>query len=278
LILKGFKTVQIIAHRGSGHAENTLAAFAYALDNGADGIELDVIKTADGDLAICHDEVLNRHVVGANPRRRDLGFIHQKTMAELRRLDAGEGQGFASLRDIFALATQHQARAPLINIEIKGENCWEPAWRQARDFCAATGYPYDRIVFSSFDHAQLLALRRADADAKIGLLFGTTIAGLAAPLRLHPETGGTARRASLTRSYLNAVLPTIRPTSLHPSVRNAAFAAQYAEHHGLDLYVWTSGEKKPDSDGRLPRFAQAQRDNPRAHVITGYPAEFRRFL
>ena len=48
------------AHRGASAAEreNTLAAFAAAVAMGADGVELDVRRTADGALAVHHDAVL----------------------------------------------------------------------------------------------------------------------------------------------------------------------------------------------------------------------------
>lgn len=47
----------VIAHRGASAAEreNTVAAFALAVALGADGIELDVRRTADGRPAIHHD-------------------------------------------------------------------------------------------------------------------------------------------------------------------------------------------------------------------------------
>ena len=50
----------VIGHRGSSQAfpENTLAAFHGAVDQGADGVELDVRRTADGALAISHDDTL----------------------------------------------------------------------------------------------------------------------------------------------------------------------------------------------------------------------------
>ncbi len=50
----------VIAHRGASHTypENTLAAFRGAVEHGADGVELDVRRTADGRLAICHDDAL----------------------------------------------------------------------------------------------------------------------------------------------------------------------------------------------------------------------------
>ena len=50
----------VLGHRGasSTHPENTLAAFAAALAAGADGVELDVRRTAGGGLAVRHDPTL----------------------------------------------------------------------------------------------------------------------------------------------------------------------------------------------------------------------------
>ena len=52
--------VQVIAHRGASRAEreNTLAAFERAGLMGADAVELDVRRTADGAMAIHHDAAL----------------------------------------------------------------------------------------------------------------------------------------------------------------------------------------------------------------------------
>jgi glycerophosphoryl diester phosphodiesterase len=50
----------IIAHRGASQAEpeNTVAAFRAAARAGADGVELDVRRTADDHLVVHHDAVL----------------------------------------------------------------------------------------------------------------------------------------------------------------------------------------------------------------------------
>lgn len=50
----------VIGHRGASrdHPDNTLAAFQGAIDQGADGVELDVRRTADGALALSHDDSL----------------------------------------------------------------------------------------------------------------------------------------------------------------------------------------------------------------------------
>ena len=56
------KKVRIFAHRGaSAYApENTLEAFRLAMEQGADGIELDVQLTKDGELVVIHDETIDR--------------------------------------------------------------------------------------------------------------------------------------------------------------------------------------------------------------------------
>jgi len=77
-----------IAHRGfSGRfPENTMLAFRKAMEEGADGIELDVHLTRDGVPVIIHDERLERTTNGR-------GFVKDWTFAELRALDAGSGSG-----------------------------------------------------------------------------------------------------------------------------------------------------------------------------------------
>ena len=52
----------LLAHRGASAdaPENTLTAFAEAARQGADGVELDVMLCASGELVVCHDEKLDR--------------------------------------------------------------------------------------------------------------------------------------------------------------------------------------------------------------------------
>jgi glycerophosphoryl diester phosphodiesterase len=54
--------VLAIAHRGDplGHRENTLPAFAAAVAQGADMLELDLRRTRDGAIVVLHDQSLLR--------------------------------------------------------------------------------------------------------------------------------------------------------------------------------------------------------------------------
>lgn len=72
---------KIFAHRGaSGYApENTLEAFALAITQGADGIELDVQLTKDGIPVVIHDETIDRVT-------EKTGWVKDYTLNELKEL------------------------------------------------------------------------------------------------------------------------------------------------------------------------------------------------
>lgn len=65
--------------------ENTLRSFAHAEQAGMDAIELDLHLSKDGALAVMHDAEVDRTTDGTGP-------IVEKTLAELRELDAGQGE------------------------------------------------------------------------------------------------------------------------------------------------------------------------------------------
>jgi len=74
----------IIGHRGCTIArpENTMAAFRYALESGAHGLETDLHATKDGRIVLMHDNRLERTTNGT-------GLIENTTFEEIRRLSAG---------------------------------------------------------------------------------------------------------------------------------------------------------------------------------------------
>ncbi|MFN2146831.1 MAG: glycerophosphodiester phosphodiesterase, partial [Anaerolineales bacterium] len=78
----------VIAHRGASAfaPENTLSAFTLAVKQGADAIELDAKLTADGRVVVYHDLTLDRTTSGK-------GKLAEKSLAELKRLDAGSFMG-----------------------------------------------------------------------------------------------------------------------------------------------------------------------------------------
>jgi len=85
-LLPQARPVVVIAHRGEhrNHPENTVVAYRSAVELGADFFEVDVRTTRDGQLVLMHDGRVDRTTNGH-------GEVANLTLAEIRRLDAGQG-------------------------------------------------------------------------------------------------------------------------------------------------------------------------------------------
>lgn len=162
-------STKVWAHRGaSAYApENTLAAFRLALDQGADGIELDVQLSKDGKLVVIHDERVDRTSNGS-------GRVVDMTCQELKKLDFSNGMGdyaFAripTLREVYGLL---KGKSITVNVEIKyGEVEYPGIWDKLIQLERAMGMQ-GRVIYSSFNHYVLKKIRELDPDAEIGLLY-----------------------------------------------------------------------------------------------------------
>lgn len=89
--------VEIQGHRGARgyRPENSLAAFAYALDHGVTTLELDLQMTADGVLVIYHDPTINSSLcqkTGEGDSERQLavgGRVRDMSLQEIQTYDCG---------------------------------------------------------------------------------------------------------------------------------------------------------------------------------------------
>jgi glycerophosphoryl diester phosphodiesterase len=160
--------VLVIAHRGaSGHApENTLAAFKRAVGLGAMFIETDLQLTRDSRFVAMHDGTVNRTTNGQ-------GKVHDMTMAELRRLDAGSwfgsefaGERIPTLDEILEFSKKHDV---VFYLELKpggswgGEHALVGALRESGEI--------PRAVVISFDADILARLRQIEPTVMTGLLY-----------------------------------------------------------------------------------------------------------
>lgn len=145
----------ILGHRGlsSQHLENSMEAFRAALLAGMDGFELDVQPTRDGVCMVLHDDTLDRTARGG-------GLLRQLQSRELPQLNNGEA--VPRLADVLDL------EARLINVELKGE----PGWQQALATVEAAEV-LERVLFSSFEHSEVLQLWSACPRARCGFLWNT---------------------------------------------------------------------------------------------------------
>lgn len=214
------KRPQVWAHRGaSGEApENSLAAFARAIEIGADGIELDVQRTADGILVVTHDETTGR--LAGQP-----GQIAQRTLSQLRQLNFAAPWPdqpaviLPTLDEVLDLCRNTRLR---INIELKNSEVpYRGMEKQVVDCVLASGLQ-DQVIYSSFNPMSLWRLRWIAPDAQKGYLYSN----------IRP-------RPWLATDLTGA-------TALHPSVPNLDVPSlvEKAHNRGLAVHIWTVDEPR----------------------------------
>ena len=153
----------VIAHRGASAAapENTLAAFRLAADLGADGVELDVRRTVDGQLVVIHDASVHRTTDGT-------GRVAALTLDQLRRFDAGRkfgppfrGERIPLLSKVFEVLGGRL----LVDVEVKAAGV-EAA---LLDLIRKTQM-MDSVLISSFDAQVVAHVRDLAPEMPAGLL------------------------------------------------------------------------------------------------------------
>lgn len=153
----------ILAHRGyrAKFPENTLLAFRKGFEAGADGLECDVQKTADGRYVIIHDGTIDR--TAADGSRGTVGMM---TLASLKTADLGKGERVPELSEFLKSLPEQK----FINIELKDETLTPSDMPELCDMILAD-IENRELLISSFDHSLLPHF--AKRNVRTGLLIGT---------------------------------------------------------------------------------------------------------
>ena len=229
---------QIFAHRGaSGYApENTLEAFSQAMEQGADGIELDVQFTKDRQIVVIHDETIDR-------TSGQKGYVRDYTLEELRKMsfhnhmEKYRGIRIPTLKEVLDLIRPGKMK---INIELKTGIFWYDGIEKAVTELVDREKFKDRVIYSSFNHYSIRKIQELVPEAETAWLFSDVILDV-------------EKRAA--ENHIDA---------LHPAVyhmKMADLADRYL-NSGLKVRVWTVNKEK---DMRLFMEKNAEA------VITNYP-------
>ena len=151
-----------IGHRGaSGYEpENTIRSFKKAVELGADMIEFDVHICKSGEVVVIHDEKVNRTTNGR-------GQVANKTLDELKKLDAGRGEKIPTVEEVF----DSIGRRVVLNIELKGEKTAKPIYKIIKNYIKDFDWFYDDFLVSSFDYSKLKEMRGLDHKIRLGLIL-----------------------------------------------------------------------------------------------------------
>ena len=212
-------TMKVLAHRGfsGNYPENTMLAFRKAIEAGADGIELDIHESRDGQLVIIHDENLVR-TTGID------GIVSDFTLAELTKTRASRTKSDAfdtpipSFEEFCDFASSGSF---ITNVEIKTNNQWyQDIERKAVDMIRAFGLQ-DRIIFSSFNWISVMRAKQLAPEIPCGFLYDGN-----KHLHLAPQTKDAGIQF------------------MHPdfALLDDAIVAECREN-GIGLNVWTINEE-----------------------------------
>ncbi|MDD3278040.1 MAG: glycerophosphodiester phosphodiesterase [Lachnospiraceae bacterium] len=211
---------KVFGHRGaSGYApENTLPAFELAMEQQADGIELDVQLTKDNQVVVIHDETIDRTSTGK-------GFVKDFTLEELRtfsfhnQMEAWCGTKIPLLKEVLELVKKGTLE---VNIEIKTGIIWYPGIeKKTLEIVRETGMER-RVVYSSFNHNSIRKIHELDPSAETAYLLADVMVDAENYARNNEVEG------------------------LHPSLyqmKMPDFLRQYQES-GLKVRVWTVNEEE----------------------------------
>jgi glycerophosphoryl diester phosphodiesterase len=214
--------VLVIAHRGFSDIapENTVPAMRAAAAAGADLVEFDVQRTADGHLIVVHDSTFARttDVARVFPRRA-ADPVGSFTLAEVRRLDAGSWKGpqfvgvrVPTLTEVFAAV--RPTRSGLL-LELKDPSLYPGMeTRVAHDLDAQGFIRSGRVIVHSFDAASLEAFHDAAPSVPVGLI----------------TEDGTRALASGQDTWLSTINPTTE------TVTDAAVVTAHTRH--LKVFAW----------------------------------------
>ncbi|MCX7807206.1 MAG: glycerophosphodiester phosphodiesterase family protein [Deltaproteobacteria bacterium] len=159
------------AHRGaSAYApENTLLAFSRAIEDGADGIELDVRSALGGTLVVAHDEALDR--VAPEWAGRSISLMSPVELAKVELVSRSgvRTQGIPTLDQAFDFIV---GKGRAVNIEVKGDgpDRLEIAVMVSRWLRKRSRQELEYCLVSSFYPRILLALRHLAPRVQLGLV------------------------------------------------------------------------------------------------------------
>jgi len=145
----------IFAHRGvsSTHPENTMIAFKEAERVKADGIELDVQLTKDGEVVIIHDQKVDRTTNGR-------GYVSDLTISEITKLNAGanflNGKYDDTIPTLKEFLQWFKQTNLLCNIEFKTTRFTNHELEDKVVELVRRNKLEDRIIFSSFNHYSIV--------------------------------------------------------------------------------------------------------------------------
>jgi glycerophosphoryl diester phosphodiesterase len=220
--------VEIIAHRGASHdaPENTLASIRLAWKKGADGVEIDVMLSRDGQIVLFHDKGMKR-LAGVD------GKVSDRTQAELARLDVGKWKHAKWTGERIPLLSEALATIPAdkrMFVELKTGPEIVPELKKI--VTAAKKQPA-QIVFISFDYEACRSAKQVMPEHEVAYIS-----------RYRPAKAGAKPSPSIASLIKRAKAANLESLDLDGNGPIGAIEAGRIKAAGLHYYVWTINDPK----------------------------------
>ncbi|MBS4219119.1 glycerophosphodiester phosphodiesterase [Bacillus sp. FJAT-49711] len=216
---------KIYGHRGCMgiYPENTMISFKKAIEQGVDGLEIDVHMTKDGEIVVIHDEKLDRTTDG-------MGYIKDLSLSEIKECSAGAKfsnftlyheswklERVPTLQEVMELLLPYDIE---LNIELK-TYLVEYEGIEEKVLNIVKQYGNNRnVIYSSFHLPTLIRLKKLDPTSKIAFLLEYQIP--------HP----------------NDYIKTFDMEGLHISKRIILMGNHYLKDLNGSIRVWTVNDQE----------------------------------
>jgi glycerophosphoryl diester phosphodiesterase len=205
-----------IAHRGASadEHENTVASINKAIDLGADMVEFDLRRTADGTIVLWHDECI-KHSIGIKLP------ISKITIDELRRFSGENRFQLATFEEVLKIFGSRVA----FDIEIKTPGFEKEVIRLLKE-----NPPQFPPLISSFRPDIIRKFKKLDCSFRTGLVIGNS--------RIF-------RMGFIVENFLTRYVLRSRADSVHLDFKIASpFLINDLTELGYEIYIWTVNEPK----------------------------------
>lgn len=241
-----YSQVMIIAHRGARSLapENTLPAAAKALENHADGWELDVAMSADGELVVLHDDTLERtsNVMSVFPDRKPWS-VYEFSLAELQQLDFGswfvESDPFGQISqgNVAASDLENYRGTRIPKLEEALEYTQSNHWWVNIEIKDASGTPSDAVIVSEV--VRLIEKMGMEDQVLISSFNWDYLNQVKA---LNPDLATGVLAKSIVMDPVS-LMKKLDAQAFHPGIK-VTLAAQVKQlrENNYDVNVWTVNE------------------------------------
>jgi glycerophosphoryl diester phosphodiesterase len=197
----------VTGHRGAGflEPENTLRSINRAIELGVDQIEIDVHLSKDERVVVIHDTTVDRTTNGH-------GYVSDFSLAEIKGLDAGEGECIPILEEVIELT---KGRV-ILQIELKGLDVEKETVKivEKKDVL-------DGVILTSFRHRAVKNVKMLNPKIETGILF-------------------VCRPVDVVQLATSA-----HADAIHPNINYVDKEMVYqARMHNLKVRVWNADDEK----------------------------------